>query len=46
MKTVCETIGVARSHVGEQVKRRAAGASPKSAGRPPLPDAALVAEIQ
>ncbi len=46
MKAVCETIGVARSHVGEQVKRQEAGASPKSAGRPPLPDVALVAGIK
>lgn len=45
MKAVCETIGVARSNVVERTQRRAAGA-PNRAGRPPLPDEALLAEIK
>jgi putative transposase len=45
MKVVCETIGVARSNVVERTQRRAAGA-PNRAGRPPLPDETLLAEIK
>jgi len=42
MKTVCETIGVARSNVGE----RAAGRPQKRRGRPPLPEDGLLADIK
>jgi putative transposase len=45
MKAVCEAIGVARSNVAERTRRRAAGA-PNRAGRPPLPDEGLLAEIK
>ena len=42
MKTVCGTIGVARSNVAE----RAAGRTPKRRGRPPLPEDGLLADIK
>ena len=42
MKTICETIGVARSNVAA----RAAGRTPRRRGRPPLPEDALLAEIR
>jgi putative transposase len=42
MKTVCGTIGVARSNVAE----RAAGRIPKRRGRPPLPEDGLLADIK
>lgn len=42
MKTICETLDVARSNIAERVTGRAA----KRRGRPPLPDAELVAEIK
>jgi putative transposase len=42
MKTICETIGVARSNVAA----RAAGRTPRRRGRPPLPEDELLAEIR
>ena len=42
MKTVCETISVARSNVAE----RAAGRIPKRRGRPPLPEDGLLSDIK
>lgn len=42
MKTVCETLGVARSNVAA----RAAGSPSRARGRPPLPDRQLVEEIK
>ena len=42
MKAVCDTLGVARSNVAVRIKPRLA----KQIGRPPLPDADLVAEIK
>jgi putative transposase len=41
MKTVCETLGVARSNIAA----RAAGSPSRAKGRPPLPDRKLVEEI-
>lgn len=46
MTRLCETIGVARSHVAGEVRRRSAGAPPKRRGRPPLPDDELLADIK
>ena len=45
MSAVCETLGVARSNVAAQAKESPA-ASPARRGRPPLPDAELVAQIK
>lgn len=42
MKTVCETLGVARSNIAA----RAAGSPPRARGRPPLPDRELVEDIK
>ena len=42
MKTVCDTLDVARSNVAMRVK----SGPPRKAGRPPLPDQDLVAEIK
>lgn len=42
MKAICETLGIARSNVAE----RAAGRPQKRRGRPPAPEAGLVAEIK
>lgn len=42
MKTVCETLGVARSNIAA----RAAGFPSKARGRPPLPDRELLADIK
>lgn len=42
MKTLCETLGVARSNIAP----RATGTLSKARGRPPLPDADLVAQIK
>src|SRR5690606_40352579 len=42
MKTICETIGVARSNVTERARGRAA----VRRGRPPQPDVELVAAIE
>jgi len=42
MKTVAEVIGVSRSNLAERLKERA----PRRIGRPPLPDAELVAQIE
>lgn len=42
MSTVCETLQVARSNITARV----AGRPKKRRGRPPLPDAELVSEIQ
>jgi Pyridine nucleotide-disulphide oxidoreductase, dimerisation domain/Pyridine nucleotide-disulphide oxidoreductase/HTH-like domain len=42
MKTVAEVIGVARSNLAECLRER----PPKQIGRPPLPDAELVAQIK
>ena len=42
MKTVCETLGVARSNIAA----RAAGSPSRAKGRPPLPDRELVEEIK
>ncbi len=42
MKAVCETLGVARSNIAA----RATGTLSKARGRPPLPDADLVAQIK
>ncbi|MGC0055728.1 IS3 family transposase (plasmid) [Brucella pituitosa] len=42
MSVVCETLQVSRSNITERV----AGRSEKRRGRPPLPDAELVAEIE
>jgi putative transposase len=42
MKTVADALGIARSHLAEQ-----AAAKPRQhRGRPPQPDAALLAEIE
>lgn len=42
MKTVCETLGVARSNIAA----RAAGSPSRARGRPPLPDRELVDDIK
>jgi putative transposase len=42
MKTVADTLGVARSNLAAHAKQR----PPKRVGRPPLPDEDLVAEIK
>lgn len=42
MKTVCETLGVARSNIAA----RAAGSPSRARGRPPLPDRELVEDIE
>lgn len=42
MKTVCETLGVARSNIAA----RAAGSPSRARGRPPLPDRELVEDIK
>ena len=42
MKTVADAIGLARSNLAERAKHRA----PRSVGRPPQPDEALVPEIR
>ncbi len=42
MKTVCETLGVARSNIAG----RAAGSPSRARGRPPLPDRELVEDIK
>ena len=42
MKTVCETLGVARSNIAA----RAAGSPSRAKGRPPLPDRELVEDIK
>ncbi len=42
MKTVCQTLGVARSNIAA----RATGSPSKARGRPPLPDRELVDDIK
>lgn len=42
MKALCETLGVARSNIAA----RATGTLSRARGRPPLPDADLVAPIK
>jgi putative transposase len=42
MKTVCETLGIARSNIAA----RTAGSPSTARGRPPLPDRELVEEIK
>jgi len=42
MKTVCKTLGVARSNIAA----RAAGSPSRARGRPPLPDRELVEDIK
>ena len=42
MKTVAELLGVSRSNLAERLRER----PPKRIGRPPLPDAELVAQIK
>ena len=42
MKTVCETLGVARSNIAA----RAASSPSRARGRPPLPDRELVEHIK
>ena len=42
MKTICETLGVARSNIAA----RATGSASRARGRPPLPDRELVEEIR
>ncbi len=42
MKALCETLGVARSNIAA----RATGTFSRARGRPPLPDADLVAQIK
>ncbi len=42
MKTVCETLGVARSNIAA----RATGSLSRARGRPPLPDRELVENIK
>ena len=42
MKTICETLGVARSNIAA----RATGSPSRARGRPPLPDRELVEEIR
>ena len=42
MKTVAEVLGVSRSNLAERLRER----PPKQIGRPPLPDAELVAQIK
>ena len=45
MSAVCEVLGVARSNVSEQVNRKERGGTVRR-GRPPAPDADLVARIR
>ena len=42
MKTVAEVLGVSRSNLADRLRER----PPKRIGRPPLPDAELVAQIK
>ena len=46
MTALCQAVGVARSNIAEQVRRRAAGAPATRRGRPPLPDEDLLADIK
>ena len=46
MSTVAATLEVARSHLAARLAQRTAGRSPQRRGRPPLPEEALLAEIE
>ena len=46
MNTVAATLDVARSHLAARLAQRTAGRSPQRRGRPPLPEEALLAEIE
>lgn len=46
MSAVAATLGVARSHLAVRLAQRTAGRSPQRRGRPPLPEEALLAEIE
>ena len=46
MNTVAATLDVARSHLAAPLAQRTAGRSPQRRGRPPLPEEALLAEIE
>jgi len=46
MNAVAATLEVARSHLAARVAQRTAGRSPQRRGRPPLPEEALLAEIE
>ena len=46
MNTVAATLDVARSHLAARLAQRTAGRSPQRRGRPPLPEEALLSEIE
>ena len=46
MNAVAATLEVARSHLAARLAQRTAGRSPQRRGRPPLPEGALLAEIE
>jgi putative transposase len=46
MNSVAATLEVARSHLAARVAQRTAGRSPQRRGSPPLPEEALLAEIE
>ena len=46
MNAVAATLDVARSHLAARLAQRTAGRSPQRRGRPPLPEEALLAEIE
>ena len=46
MSTIAATLEVARSHLAARLAQRTAGRSPQRRGRPPLPEEALLAEIE
>lgn len=46
MSALAATLDVARSHLAARMAQRAAGRPPQRRGRPPLPEEALLAEIE